>query len=278
MSYNEAYYIENKKTISEKATEKWHKTKDFRTDEEKARRSAYMKEYRIKNREKLSLQEKEYRKLNKDKYSKFSKEWKKKNKDKISSAGKKYYEENSKDIKAYQKEYNIENKEKVAKRKKEYYKSEKGSMVKINSENKRRHIKKMKSDGTLSLRYVYPLTKELQNLLDKQDNKCNNCRCKISRELKNIHLDHHIPLSKGGSHSIDNVAWLCAECNMKKHDTLPTLPLIIRQPIMEKSYYLVELTKKIKTAIEAGCILEKMELIAELELFANNLKHEKDNK
>lgn len=31
-----------------------------------------------------------------------------------------------------------------------------------------------------------------------------------------LHLDHVIPLSRGGSHTPDNVEWACATCNLRK--------------------------------------------------------------
>jgi len=35
------------------------------------------------------------------------------------------------------------------------------------------------------------------------------------------HLDHYIPLSKGGSHTLDNVRPSCKRCNLKKNAKLP---------------------------------------------------------
>lgn len=37
-----------------------------------------------------------------------------------------------------------------------------------------------------------------------------------------IHLDHIIPLAKGGSHTADNLAVACATCNVRKGTTLTT--------------------------------------------------------
>ncbi len=34
------------------------------------------------------------------------------------------------------------------------------------------------------------------------------------------HMDHIIPLSKGGEHTLDNVQPLCAKCNLSKHNRL----------------------------------------------------------
>lgn len=35
------------------------------------------------------------------------------------------------------------------------------------------------------------------------------------------HLDHVMPLSKGGTHSADNLVMACGPCNRAKRDTLP---------------------------------------------------------
>lgn len=35
-----------------------------------------------------------------------------------------------------------------------------------------------------------------------------------------VHLDHIYPISKGGIHSITNVVWSCASCNLRKSDSV----------------------------------------------------------
>lgn len=56
-------------------------------------------------------------------------------------------------------------------------------------------------------------------LLNKQNGMCAYCKCKG----KNVvwHLDHIIPISKGGSNTINNVQILCMSCNLKKNDKDP---------------------------------------------------------
>lgn len=39
-------------------------------------------------------------------------------------------------------------------------------------------------------------------------------------ELDEIHLDHVVPLSKGGAHTPENVRVACAACNLEKGDAL----------------------------------------------------------
>jgi hypothetical protein len=46
-------------------------------------------------------------------------------------------------------------------------------------------------------------------------------RCVICGATKNLHYDHDIPFSKGGSSLTEhNVRILCAKCNLKKHDKI----------------------------------------------------------
>jgi 5-methylcytosine-specific restriction endonuclease McrA len=66
---------------------------------------------------------------------------------------------------------------------------------------------------------------EIKELLQQQNNLCANPYCRIDisgvdpktgRSMR--HLDHIVPLVKGGSNSIENLQWLCITCNTSKHD------------------------------------------------------------
>ena len=45
-------------------------------------------------------------------------------------------------------------------------------------------------------------------------------RCVICNKVGTDHIDHRIPLSRGGSNDIDNLQALCAACNIEKSDKL----------------------------------------------------------
>jgi 5-methylcytosine-specific restriction endonuclease McrA len=67
--------------------------------------------------------------------------------------------------------------------------------------------KKSTDDGTVTVDAA-------MNILHKQNHKCVICSCDLNKIKK--HLDHIIPLSKGGAHTITNVQWLCYLCNIIK--------------------------------------------------------------
>ena len=95
-----------------------------------------------------------------------------------------------------------------------YSKSENGKLVTLNNQGKRRERMYSSSDGTI--------TKDaLKTLKENQNHKCYYCDCALDYTVpKQVHLDHIIPLSKGGTHTIGNVVWACCSCNSSKSNKL----------------------------------------------------------
>ena len=58
--------------------------------------------------------------------------------------------------------------------------------------------------------------KSIQHIIQANDDKCYKCG-----NIQNLHLDHHVPLSKGGQLELGNVVVLCKSCNSSKKDKLP---------------------------------------------------------
>lgn len=56
---------------------------------------------------------------------------------------------------------------------------------------------------------------QVNDLLMQNGNKCAYCSI-IVKSGVNLHMDHIIPLCRGGAHSIENLAPACATCNLKK--------------------------------------------------------------
>ena len=53
--------------------------------------------------------------------------------------------------------------------------------------------------------------------LKRQHGKCYYCQSKLTK----YHIEHVIPLSRGGSDHPDNKVLACPSCNLSKHDKLP---------------------------------------------------------
>lgn len=59
--------------------------------------------------------------------------------------------------------------------------------------------------------------KDVQEIFDSQRGLCANCKKKLFKSgAKKFHVDHVVPLSKGGSNWPSNLQCLCAFCNMSK--------------------------------------------------------------
>ena len=119
-----------------------------------------------------------------------------------------YQQTNKEAIAVRMAEYNQTNKEARAVYMSEYLQTPKGKLSSKNSNHKRRALVK---SGSIS-------TEELEKLIE-DNTECFYCGCDITDV--NRHIDHFIPLSKGGLHDLQNLVVACATCNMKKGDKMP---------------------------------------------------------
>ena len=136
---------------------------------------------------------KKYRSVNKEKYIGTQIKWREKNIDKINQGIRERRKQNP-DIK---KESN-----------KRYRKSH--PEANIRSKNKRRARNANVPSGTLPIK---------DELLNNQGGMCANCKTKNKKSI--WHLDHIIPISKGGHNTKENVQILCQRCNLSKRDKMP---------------------------------------------------------
>ena len=190
--------------------------------------------YRERNKEKLISKQKEYHQKNKEIRNAKSREYYHKNKEiireKRKERDKRYREDNKELIKQRHKEWRKNNSERLKeqqdkwnksdsfkKAQKKYKKSEKGRQSDYLSRIKRRSLKQKVSFSPF----------ERKQILNRDKWKCQNCGCKVhDRSNGNwntpnkAHIDHILPLSKGGDSKPSNLQTLCRTCNLSKHDNV----------------------------------------------------------
>jgi len=134
-----------------------------------------------------------------DRINKYMKEYNKRTKDKRDAYYKAYYKENKERILENSREDYEKTKDKVKKRHKNW---------EINNKAKRSKIKAKRRSKVLKNGIFYISEKEITKLLSSN--------CYICQANPSEHLDHIVPISKGGTHSIGNLLGACQRCNLEK--------------------------------------------------------------
>ena len=135
-----------------------------------------------------------------------------KNPEKKSKYDKLYYEENKKEKIKYAEEYRKKNRGKINEWQNHYSKTPVRKQKKAIYNSKRRAI-------IMSQETYTDITTEYLLELKKETIFCEECGCllnDIAIHPQQYNLDHIIPLSKGGTHTKNNVRYICRICNIKK--------------------------------------------------------------
>lgn len=183
--------------------------------------------YRTNNKENKRLVDKKYREQNKESLAKSKSEYHKKNKERDNARWYKWYEANAEKFKNYIKEYTAKNKE----HKKEYDKKyRKENFDKIYARQKIwiseniDHARMYKRAATNKRRSLFLnaegfyTTKDIEEIYNSQDGKCYYCKKDVGHKF---HIDHYVPLSKGGTNNPDNLVISCPSCNLRKSNKMP---------------------------------------------------------
>lgn len=168
--------------------------------------SAYRKEYRSRNVDKLKAKDAEYYARNAARVKANVAEYRKANREKLSAAVAAYKAANIEEISTYQAEYRrrykVENPEKYAACKKAWAAANPES---LRLKGHRRRVKA--AGGKLSKGLI-------SALFALQKGRCACCGADLSQT--GYHVDHIMPLALGGSNTDDNVQLLTPACNLRK--------------------------------------------------------------
>lgn len=202
--------------------------------------------YRERNREKIRLASRtpKSREASRERYRRnklailtSAKEWRRKNKDKAAAINKRKYEKNKSAYLAQQKEYYARNRPRIE----AYRRTEKvrAKLREYEANNREaRNAQKRSQDPEKKYaavqRYIKknPQRKRHWDATRRARRKgaegshtheqwlakvaAYGSKCAYCGEEKTLTRDHDIPLSRGGSHSIDNLVPACKSCNSRK--------------------------------------------------------------
>lgn len=196
-------------------------------------KTEYLREYRRKNAAILAAKDKERYDKNRDKILAQKREYTARTVEQRKARAKIYYELNKPRILAeakkqregkketlaqWQRDYRKKNLELIRARDLAYYQAHRDrKLLSKSSWGKTEHGRiqqKAKNQARRSRKneVVSALTsKDLKELIKLSKGKCFYCGMK-----KKLSLDHIVPISKGGSHTKDNVVMACISCNSSK--------------------------------------------------------------
>lgn len=136
--------------------------------------------------------------------NKQSSQWRRENPDKVKSNWKGYQAENQDHLSAKNSKWRSENKDAITEYQRKY--RQEHPEKKRESEQRRR----------ATLAGVPTDNVKLEKVLARDGNICYLCGGETAKPT----LDHVIPLSRGGSHTYDNIRIACGSCNSRKKDRL----------------------------------------------------------
>lgn len=178
----------------------------------------YLKGYYQRNKEKAALNWKARYHAKKESIKRYVSQWRKDNPDKVkairrrqasksNTRRKAWAKKNPEHLKAYLRDYKLRN------------------AASILHQNQIRRA--LKAKATVNLASLKRFVKEVKG---REFSVCYYCASEIPSNV--IHFDHIIPLSKGGSHSVDNLCVSCALCNLSKADKMLGVWMPIGQQLL----------------------------------------------
>lgn len=167
------------------------------SEEQKEKARQRSRAWYAKNRERALEKSREWRFENPEKHRQKAMNYYMANKDACIETRKAYYKKNKEKMDAWHKEYEAENKDK-----RKAWRIANRELKRLLENNRRLKIVGVLSKGIVGA------------LMDQQKGLCNGCKSNLS--VTRYHMDHIIPVSRGGKNIDSNIQLLCVKCNLSK--------------------------------------------------------------
>lgn len=181
----------------------------------------------------VKIRDREYRENNKEAVTRRNRAWQEKNRERYSRYQKEYREQNRDSAKEYAKKYYADNKERLNKEHKANYAANKARYNELSRQNYRdnreKYLEKAKKwrESHREERSDYEHKRraarngaDARLVSGKTMKRIRGMACARCGSSGDIHVDHIVPISRGGAHREGNLQPLCSRCNMSKGNKL----------------------------------------------------------
>lgn len=174
--------------------------------------------WRLNNTDKVKNRQRERNKENAVHVKEYKRRWRKQNVQKLTAESRRWREQNRERYREWRYAYEAENRER---RLENARRLREANRARYNAYQAKRRALKANGEGNVTGEDVL-LRLALQNY------HCQWCSIQLGTDY---HVDHCIPLSKGGQHASENIAIACQTCNLRKSDKLPYTEWIPPNPL-----------------------------------------------
>lgn len=143
----------------------------------------------------------------------WTKDYRKRNKAKIKTVKATNYRDNRSSVLSQQAEYRDRSKSKIRARSERYRITHRPERAALEADRQSRKRASVVGSDKKAIQDVYLLARTAKRLA---------CYlCQRSTKIGERHVEHIVPLSKGGTHTSGNLGISCIDCNLSKHAKLP---------------------------------------------------------
>lgn len=198
-AYQKQWAENNRDRINASARRRYPYRREYQRawiSENRHKSRAYSRKSRLKHLEKRRAEDREFAKAHRADRIAYNRTWRAKNPDKQREISRRHDEKH---------------KEKRRAKARAWRKTESGKLHHRASTEKRRALLRGSSE--------HHTAEDIKRKLRNQKGRCWWCGKAVG---DNYHIDHIIPLSKGGDNSARNICIACQHCNNSKHNKLPS--------------------------------------------------------